>query len=200
MISALQGRCAQGGPKPNVKSQDIMYGCLESNLLPVSGLASRFQVLREELEISSAGGQLYRLRRRAPLAQFYDDYIRAQADPHAFMCPERSKELPAEPLKATRKRKRTPFSNVAKRRCEWLSTLVHNHIVDLMFPSLILSHQTAKTDEGKAKRAERAMKRTLQARQLRTGEQMGSHGLHWSNVSVWEYYYSYHQISWTRSK
>jgi hypothetical protein len=87
MISALQGRCAQGGPKPNTKSQDIMHGCSESNLLPISGLASKFQVREEELEISSAGEQLYRLRRRAALAQFYDDYTRVQADPHAFLYP-----------------------------------------------------------------------------------------------------------------
>jgi hypothetical protein len=29
---------------------------------------------------------------------------------------------------------------------------------------------------------------------------MGSHGLHWPKISAWEYYYSYHQVSWTRSK
>jgi hypothetical protein len=71
MISALQGRCARGGPKLNTKSQDIMHGCPESNLLPVSGLTSRFQVLREELEISSAGEQLYRLRGRAALQPWH---------------------------------------------------------------------------------------------------------------------------------
>jgi hypothetical protein len=75
-----------------------MHGCPESNLLPVSGLASGFQVLREELEISSAGEQLSWLRQRAALAQLYDDYTRAQADPPAFLYPERSGELPAESL------------------------------------------------------------------------------------------------------
>ena len=48
-----------------------MHGCPESNLLPVSGLTSRFQVLREELEISSAGEQLYRLRGRAALQPWH---------------------------------------------------------------------------------------------------------------------------------
>jgi hypothetical protein len=82
-----------------------------------------------------------------------------------FLYAERSGELPADPLKATRKRGRTSSSNVAKRRYERLSTLVP--IVDLMFPSLIPSRQTAETDKGKAERAERAVKRNAASQRVK---------------------------------
>jgi hypothetical protein len=36
-----------------------------------------------------------------------------------------------------------------------------------MFPSLILSHQTAETDEGKAERAERAVKRNATSQRVK---------------------------------
>jgi hypothetical protein len=69
-----------------------------------------------------------------------------------------------------------------------------------MFPSLILSHQTAETDKGKAERAERAVKRNAASQKVKNWR---VNGKPWSALVkrfVWEYYYSYHQISWTRSK
>ena len=70
-----------------------MRGESNSRMLEVPEGCSNSQALREELEMSNAGEQLYRLRRRVALVQFYDEYTRAQADPHAFLYPGQNKEL-----------------------------------------------------------------------------------------------------------
>jgi hypothetical protein len=93
----------------------LMASNLQSASLQVPEGISSFQALREELEMSSAEEQLCRLRRRVALAQFYDDYTRAQADPHSFLYPEQ-KKISVKSLTATRKRKRASSSNVAKRK------------------------------------------------------------------------------------
>jgi hypothetical protein len=49
------------------------------------------------------------------LAQFYNDYARAQAVPHAFPYPDQNIELAAKSLTASQKRKRALSSRVAKR-------------------------------------------------------------------------------------
>ncbi|ERF68058.1 hypothetical protein EPUS_09458 [Endocarpon pusillum Z07020] len=159
MISALRARQKYEAPRPSLIPHGIAPSCFQGEV-GFSGLAGRFQALREELEISNAGEQLYRLRRRVALAQFYNDYTHAQADPYAFLYPERNEELSLESLKPTRKRKRTSWSNVAKRRRVRLSTLIHNRVVDLMFPGLILSDENIDTEEGRTEedRAERAEK------------------------------------------
>lgn len=66
---------------------------------------SSFQALRQELEMSSVGKQLYRLRRRVTLAQFYNDYTNAQADPHGFLYPDQNKELSVKSLAANSEEK-----------------------------------------------------------------------------------------------
>ena len=88
--------------------------------------------------MSSVGEQLYRLRRRVALAQFYNDYTNAQANPHGFLYPNQNKELSMKHLTATRKSKRASSSYGAKRHGNRLATLVHNRIVGLTFPSLAL--------------------------------------------------------------
>ena len=63
--------------------------------------------------MSSIGAQLYR---RVALAQFYNDYTNAQADPHGFLYPDQNEKLSMKYLTATRKRKRASPSYGAKRR------------------------------------------------------------------------------------
>ena len=101
--------------------------------------------------MSSAEEQLYRLRRRVAFAQFYNDYTRAQADPHAFLYPEQNKEPSVKSLTPTRKRKRASSSDVAKRCGNRLSTLVNNRIIDLIFPSLVLGDGHLESEEARAK-------------------------------------------------
>jgi len=79
--------------------------------------------------MSNAEEQLYRLRQHVALAQFYNDYTRAQANPHAFLYPEQNTELSVKSLTPTRKRKRASSPDVAKRCGNRLST------VDLIFPA-----------------------------------------------------------------
>jgi hypothetical protein len=159
MISALQARQKQEAPRPSLIPHGIAPSCFQDEL-GFSGLAGRFQTLRDELEISKAGEQLYRLHRRVALAQFYNDYTDVQVDPHAFLYPERNEELLLESLNPTRKQKRTSWSNVLKRHRVRLSTLIHNLVVDLMFPGLILSDENIDTEEGRIEedRAERTEK------------------------------------------
>jgi hypothetical protein len=95
--------------------------------------------------MSSAEEQLYRLRRLVALAQFYNDYTRAQADPHAFLYPEQNKELSVKSLTPTRKRKRASSSDAAKRCGN------NNRIVDLIFPSLVLDDEHLESEEARAK-------------------------------------------------
>jgi len=109
--------------------------------------------------MSSAEEQLYGLRRRVALAQFYNDYTRAQADPHAFLYPEQNKEPSVKSLTPTRKRKRASSSEVAKRCGNRLSTLVNNRIVDLIFPSLVLGDEHLESEEARAKREEKVWKK-----------------------------------------
>jgi hypothetical protein len=99
--------------------------------------------------MSNAREQLYRLRRRVTLAQFFNNYTSAQADPHAFLYPEQNKKLLKSSARA-RKRKR-PSLKGAKKYGNRLSTLMHNRILDLMYPSLVLSDENLESKEARAK-------------------------------------------------
>lgn len=101
--------------------------------------------------MSSAEEQPYRLRRLVALAQFYNDYTRAQADPHAFLYPEQNRELSVKSLTPTCKRKRASSSDAAKRCGNRLSTLVNNRIVDLIFPSLVLGDEHLESEKARAR-------------------------------------------------
>jgi len=120
MISALRARGHPEAPDFNPKLRET--ASLKDDSLPLSGLACRFQMLRKELEISQAGEQLHRLRKRVALAQFYKDYTDAQADPHAFLYPEWNEELSVGSSKVTRKRKRALSFHALKGRGGRLST------------------------------------------------------------------------------
>jgi len=115
--------------------------------------------------MSSVGEQLYRLRRRVALAQFYNDYTNAQADPHGFLYPDQNKELWVKSLAATRKRKRA--SSGAKRRGNRFATLVHDRIVDLMFPSLVLGNEGIDSEEAEAKGEEKVRKRKAASQKVK---------------------------------
>jgi hypothetical protein len=133
--------------------------------------------------MSSVGEQLYRLRRRVALAQYYNDYTNAQADPHGFLYPDQNKELSVKSLAATRKRKRA--SSGAKRRGNRLATLVHDRIVDLMFPSLVHGNEDIESEEAEAKGEEKVREeKRLLAKKSRIREPMEGHGLRWSKVST----------------
>jgi hypothetical protein len=122
-----------------------MWGESNSKMLEVPEGCPNFQALREDLEMSNAGEQLYRLRRRVALVQFYDEYMRAQADSHAFMYPGQNKELSVKSFRVTRKRGSS--SHMAKRCGNKLLTLVHNRIVDLTFPGLVLGDEDIGSEE-----------------------------------------------------
>ena len=154
MVSTLRVGVIQQQREFNFKTQEAVTSNLQSGSLQVSEGISSFRALREELEISRAGEQLSRLRRRVTLVQFYDKYTRAQADPNSFLYPEQ-KQVLMKSLTATRKRKRASSSNVAKRCGNKRSTLVHNRVVDLMFPHLVLSE----SDEARAKQEEKVWNR-----------------------------------------
>jgi hypothetical protein len=161
----------------NFETQESIKPCLQSGLLQVPDGISRFQALREELEISSIGEQLYRLRRRVALVQFYNDYTNAQADPYGFLYAGQNKDFSVKSLIATRKRKRKSSSYGAKRRSNRLATLVHNHIVDLMFPTLVLSDENIESEEARAKEEKRVRNRMAASQKVKNWR---ANGRSWS--------------------
>jgi len=101
-----------------------MRGESNSKMLEIPEGCSNFQALREELEMSNTGEQLYRLRRRVALVQFYDEYTRAQADPHTFLYPGQNKELSVKTFRLTRKRKRGSSSHMDHDQVASICTMV----------------------------------------------------------------------------
>jgi hypothetical protein len=87
-------------------------------------------------------------------------------------------------------RKRGSSSHMAKRYGNKLSTLVHNRIIDLMFPGLVLG------EEIRAKQEEKISKRKAASQKVKNWRA----GLRWSTVSTGESCYYYQQIYSTRSK
>lgn len=149
MLRTLRVGIIQERQEFNSETQATLKSDLQSVLIQVPDRFPSFQALREKLEMSSAGEQLYRLRRCVVLAQFYNNYTNAEANLQEFLYPEQNKELSVKSLPATRKRKRASLSYGAKRRGSKLLTLVHNHIVDLMFPNLVLSDEDTVSEEAK---------------------------------------------------
>jgi hypothetical protein len=164
IIVALRDRGVAEGQQLNPQTPKVMKDHPQSTLLPAPRMDYSFRALRTELEMSSAGEQLYKLRRRVALAQFFDVYTRAQADPHAFLYPEQNKELLKSSARA-RKRKR-PSPKGAKKYGNRLSTLVHNRIVDLMYPSLVLSDENLES-EARAKQAEKVSEREAASQKVK---------------------------------
>lgn len=76
MISTLRVDGVHERREFNSKTQETAASYQQSALLQVPGGISSVQALREGLEISSAGEQLYRLRLRVALAQLYNAYAR----------------------------------------------------------------------------------------------------------------------------
>ena len=99
--------------------------------------------------------------------QFYDEYTSAQADPHAFLYPGQNKELSVASFGVMRKRKRGSSSHMAKRCSSKLSTLVHNRIVDLMFPGLVLGDEDIGSEETRAKQEEKISKRKAASQKVK---------------------------------
>jgi hypothetical protein len=152
-VSTLRVGAIQQQREFNFKTQEAVTSNLQSGSLQVSEGISSFRALQEELEISSAGEQLFRLRRHVTLAQLYDKYIGAQADSNLFLYPEQ-KQVLMKSLTATQKRKRASSSNIAKRCGNKRSTLVHNRVIDFMFPHLVLSEsdEAGRIQKGRGRR------------------------------------------------
>jgi hypothetical protein len=112
-------------------------------------------------------GEPYRLRRRVALVQFYNDYTDAQADPHGFLYSNQNEELSMKHLTATWKRKRESSSYGAKRRGNRLATLVHNRIVDLTFPSLVLNDEDIEPEKAEVMGEEKAQKRKAASQKVK---------------------------------
>jgi hypothetical protein len=99
--------------------------------------------------------------------QFYNDYTNAQADPNGFLYPNQNEELSMKHLTAARKRKRASSSYGAKRHGNRLATLVHNRIVDLTFPSLVLNDEDIESEKAEAIGEGRAQKRKAASQKVK---------------------------------
>lgn len=92
-------------------------------------------MLRNELEVTEIGEQMYRFRKRLALSRFFDLYEFAQENP-LFFLQEDSKTI-------------QEFSrNVTSKRASRRDSRVLNRIVDLMFPNTAHTNgNTATTGE-----------------------------------------------------
>jgi hypothetical protein len=171
MIVALRVRGVAEGQPLNPQTLKVMKDHPQSTPLPAPRMDYSFRALRTELEISSAGEQLYRLRRRVALAQFFNDYTSAQADPHAFLYPEQKKESLKSSATARKRKRSSPKG--AKKYGNRLSTLVHNRIVDLMYPSLVLSDENLESEEARAKQAEKVSEREAASQKVKNWRASG---------------------------
>jgi uncharacterized protein YukE len=144
---------------------------LDDQLRRLPRSARALQDLKQELEITDAGEQLFRLRKRVALAQFYDVYTNAQANPRTFLSKGRDAKLSVDTLTAIGKRKRkrkrkSSFGGDSGGRRHRLSTLVQNRIIDVMFPDTLVGDAHVSIEEELADRAETAAKRKAAGQKL----------------------------------
>jgi hypothetical protein len=78
-----------------------------------------------------------------------------------------NKELSMKYLTATRKRKRAFSSYGSETHGNRLTTFVHNHIVDLMFPSLVLTDEDIEPKKAEAMGEERVQKRKAASQKVK---------------------------------
>jgi hypothetical protein len=113
------------------------------------------------------------LRKRVTLAQFYDIYTNAQANPRTFLSKGRDAKFSVDTLtvigkrKRKRKRKRKLLfgSNSSGRRYK-LSTLVQNRIIDVIFLDTLVGDAHVSIEEELADRAEMAAKKKVAEQKL----------------------------------
>ena len=120
--------------------------------------------LRDELEVTELGEQLCRFRKRIALSRFYDFYDKAQANPSAF--------LPQDP-RTVRETSILSSNNGTLKQAPRLSSVVLSHIVDLMFPNTVPTHEEVMTASDEAQRTLTERQRKTAARKVEDWRKIG---------------------------
>ena len=126
--------------------------------------AQILSMLRNELEVTGIGEQLYRSRKRFALSQFFDFYEFAQKNP-LFFLQEGSETI------------QDSSRNVTSKQALRLNSRVLNRIAILMFPNTAHTDEDAATAGEKSDGCTRKRREQRLSRKSKIGGGMGSLGL-----------------------
>jgi hypothetical protein len=165
-IITLRARGDQEMPSLTQEWQGSGSRYFEDTLLSRSALTSKFRYLKRFLEVTDAGEHIFKLRKRVALARFYDGYIHARTNPHSFLSAAQKEKHSTNALEMNRDDDRESSRDLPVRRRGRPMNLVHQHIIDLMFPSTILGNEKINTEEERAIRAEKTLNRKAASKKL----------------------------------
>jgi hypothetical protein len=165
-ISTLRARGEQGTPDLSQEWHERGNGYFEDALLSRPSLTSKFRHLKRFLEVTDAGEHLSKLRKRVALARFYDGYMNAMANSHNFLSLTQKEKLPTNILAGAGSDERVLLCDLPIRRRGRPTNLVHQRIIDLMFPSTILGSENVNTEEGRAIRVKKILNRKAASRRI----------------------------------
>jgi hypothetical protein len=165
-IITLRARGDQEMPNLTQEWQGRGSRYFEDTLLSRPALTSKFRHLKRFLEVTDAGEHISKLRKRVALARFYDGYIHARTNPHSFLSAAQKEKHSTNALEMNRDDDRESSRDLPVRRRGRPINLVHQHIIDLMFPSTILGNEKINTEEERAIRAEKTLNRKAASKKL----------------------------------
>jgi hypothetical protein len=122
--------------------------------------AQILSMLRNELEITEIGEQLYRFRKRLAQSRFFEFYEVAQKHPEPF-------------LQATSQTTEGPSRNVMSKQASRLKSRVLNRIVDLMFPDTAYTDEDTVTAEGSFGQMQRQRQRAAAVKRVQDWRRNG---------------------------
>ena len=143
-------------------------------------------MLRNELEVTEIGEQLYRYRKRLALTQFFDLYEFAQKNPLFFL---------QEDSKTIQKSSRNVTKHGPRRDSRVLS-----RIVDLMFPNTAHTNEITVAAGNKSRRMPEEGQRAAAVRKIQDWRRNGKPWSAMVKRSVGEFYCCWQRASLMRSK
>lgn len=109
-------------------------------------LAHKLLLLKEELKLTELSEQIYRLRKRLALAEFYTTYSAAQAQADSSTIGEDGEYLSNKPARKRRRRNRSSHFTPAARKARVASS-VQKRFVDLLFPETVTISASLTTED-----------------------------------------------------
>ena len=122
--------------------------------------AQMLSMLRNELELTEIGEQLYRFRKRLAQSQFFEFYELAQKHPEPYL---EVSSVTTEP----------PSRNMISKQASRLKSRVLNRIVDLMFPNTAYTDEDTVTAEGSFGQMQRQRQRAAAVKRVQDWRRNG---------------------------
>lgn len=151
-LAHLRSHCSQGLLVASCVIGTPSISASSDRLLPLR-TAQIFSMLRNDLDASEIGEQLFRFRKRLAQSQFFEFYKLAQKHPSLF-------------LQANPETTGTLSRNMMSKQASRPNLRVFNHIVDLMFPDTAYADRTVVTAEGSFGQMQRKRQRDQAAKNV----------------------------------